>query len=211
MSDIFRKKILASYLHEEELYDVIWHTWLYYIRIIGSYTLVVLLLLSCWILAWALPQERSKIIQHVLWISCVIVYLSGLLKILDAYLDGLLITNMWLILFQRDGIFKQKSINLQWVSIETIVFEQDSIRDTFFKKWTLSIFVEDQKYVFHDVANPRQAVSTITSRKEKILWRVHYSENEVESEESLNKYEILVEALWEVVTEYVQKKNWSWL
>lgn len=118
---------------------------------------------------------------------------------------------MWLILFHRDGLFRQKAINLQRVSIETIVFEQNSLRDTFFHKWTLSILVEDQKYVFHDVANPRQAVSTITSRKEKILWRVHYSENEIESEESFNKYEILVEALWEVVSEYVQKKNWSWL
>jgi hypothetical protein len=211
MSDIFRKKILTSYLHEEELYDVIWHTWLYYVNIIGVHTLIIILLICWWLLAGVLPDIYSWIIQYTVGICCILVYLTWLLKILDAYLDGLLITNMWLILFQRDGLFKQKSINLQWVSIETIVFEQNSLRDTFFHKWTLSILVEDQRYVFLDVANPRQAVSTITSWKEKILWRLHYSENEVAPEESFNKYELLVEALWEVVSEYVQKKNWNWL
>jgi hypothetical protein len=211
MSDTFRKKILSSYLHDEELYEVIWHTWLYYVRIVLSHLLISFILIGMWLFIGSLPDGFQNIISYSLGICIVITYFSGLLKILDAYLDGILITNMWLILFQWDWLFKQRAINLQRVSIETIVFEQDSLRDTVFHKWTLSILVEDQKYIFLDVSNPRLAVSTITARKEKILWRVHYSENEVESEEAMSKYEVLVEALGEVVTEYVQKKQWSWL
>lgn len=210
MSSTFRQRILKSYLHDEELYEVIGHTRLYYVTIITTYILLMIIIMGTYILliGFVPSWQFTTILQTTLWVGVIAIYCSAVLKILDAYLDGLLITNMSLVLFQRDGLFRQKAINLQRVSIETIVFEQNSLRDTIFHKGTLSIFVEDQKYIFYDVANPRLAVATITNRKEKILWRVHYSENEVEPVE-FNKYEMLVEALWEVVSEYVQKKNWN--
>lgn len=211
MPHTFRQRILTSYLHNEELYEVIGHTWLYYLTIIPIHLLI---LIALWVLYGVVvisPLTDLSIVQWTIWLCIIIVYITALLKVLDAYLDGLLITNMWLVLFQRDGLFRQKAINLQRVSIETISFEQNSLWDTIFNKWTVSISVEDQRYVFEDVDHPRQAVASIVNRKEKILWRAHYSENEVESEEAMNKYEVLVEALWEVVGEYVQKKNGTML
>jgi hypothetical protein len=95
---------------------------------------------------------------------------------------------------------------MQWVSTETIMYEQQTFRDTLFKKWDIKITVEETAYSFKDANKPAEKVSNIIARKQKILWRHHYSENETVPE-AKDKYELLVEALWEVVSEYVEKKQ----
>ena len=76
-----------------------------------------------------------------------------------------------------------------------------------FKKGDITIRLEDEKIKFRDVSHPGEQVGKLLHRKEKILGRYQYHENETATEAGKDKYELLVEALGEVVTEYVDKKK----
>ena len=138
----------------------------------------------------------------------ILIYAKCLYDIADEYLDSLVITNRWLVLFRRNWLFSYTTDYLQRVSVESISEEQTSFRDTLFKKWDLKVRLEDEKYIFKEVGHPALQVNKLLHRKEKILWRYQYHENETQTEvDTKDKYELLVEALGEVVTEYVEKKK----
>ncbi len=200
-----KESIIRSYLQDEEVYEFIWHDITVYIKIILGYVslIAVLVLLWWWLEATIWSSVYSKYTFSVLLIG---LYWKWTVDILDRYLDALLITNMWLLLFTWDWLFKQTVVNMQWVSTETIMYEQQTFRDTLFKKWDIKITVEDNAYSFKDANRPAEKVSYIINRKQKILWRHHYSENEILPEWK-DKYELLVEALGEAVSEYVEKKQ----
>lgn len=202
-----RESLIRSYLQEEEVYEVIWHDITVFLKIALWY---ILLLVIVWALWYVLSNNigDSAVLRWIMWSFWLILYIKWTIDLLDSYLDALLITNVWLLLFTWDWVFKQTVTNLQRVSTETIMYEQNSFWDTLFKKGDVRISVEDMKYTFKEVAHPAEKVTHILGWKEKILWRYHYTENEVEPEEK-DKYELLVEALGEVVTEYVEKKNWK--
>lgn len=136
----------------------------------------------------------------------VVIYAKGLYEFIDRYLDALVITNMWLLLFKRNWLFSYKTTAMQWVSIETITDQQDSFADSIFKKGDITIRLEEELHLFKNVAQPAQKVASIITWKERILWTRSAYENEVD-ESAKDKYELLVEALWEVVSEYVEKKD----
>ncbi len=203
-----RESLIKSYLQDEEVYEVIWHDITVFLRIAIWYLLLLIVVRALWFVLHNSIWD-SQILRRSATVVWLWIYLKGTLDLLDSYLDALLITNRWLLLFTWDWLFKQTVTNLQWVSTETIMYEQNSFWDTLFKKWDIRISVEDMKYLFKEVWNPAEKVTQIVSWKEKILWRFHYTENENETESTeKDKYELLVEALWEVVTEYVDKKNW---
>lgn len=108
--------------------------------------------------------------------------------------------------FSRDGLRKQKINMLQWVSIESVSYEQNSFFDSLIDKWDVYVTLEDTTVKFTDVSSPAEVTNKLLEYKDKILWRHNYMENEVEHEWS-EKYNILIEALWEVVNEYVEKKK----
>lgn len=127
--------------------------------------------------------------------------------IFDEYLDSLVITDKGIIHFKRDGLWKQKAEMLSRVSIESVSHEQNSFWDSLIGKWDIKIKLEDVITRFDDVSDPAVVSNKILEYKDRILWRHNYMENEVKHEP--DKYNILIEALGEVVTEYVEKKKWN--
>ncbi len=97
---------------------------------------------------------------------------------------------------------------MQWISLETVTSEQNSFADTLFKKGDISIRLEEEEHLFRNVHQPSAQVSMILVWKERILGtRTSYENNP--TEQAKDKYELLVEALGEVVSEYVEKKDRS--
>ena len=134
------------------------------------------------------------------------VYLKCMYDIFDEYLDTLIATDKWLIHFRRDGLWKQKSDLIQRVSMESLSHEQNSFFDSLVNKGDVFIKLEDTSITFRDISDPANTTNKIIDYKEKILWRHNYLENEQNNELS-GKYNVLIEALGEVVSEYVEKKN----
>lgn len=201
-----RERLLSRYLGEEEIYDSIWHDFLRFLRIFVVYALFLWVLWLLWYLTTT-HVYKNDLVNYGFAIAWVVIYVKWIIEILDAYLDALLITSMGLVLFRRDGLFRQKVVNLQWVAIETVIHEQNTLWDKLFNKWDITIFVEDEQYSFRNAASPRWSVVKILERKDKILGRFRFVEENQEQVEDRSKYELLVEALGEVVTEYVEKKN----
>lgn len=204
---MLRKNIIYNYLQDQEIYTIIGHDMLVYIKIVGMYLsmLAIVFALYFWLSQYVVTWQTLQ--RIVTWLG-IIIYAKGLYDIADEYLDSLVISNKWLILFRRNGVFNYSTTYLQWVSIETISEAQHTLRDSLFQKGHLKIKLEDEKYIFKDVSQPSKKVSLLLNWKEKILWRYQYHENETPLEaEPWHKYEILIEALWEVVSEYVEKKK----
>lgn len=200
-----RTSLIKWYLQDEQVYEVIGHDLIVFVRIFVLYLLLLWAVFGVWFLLAQTPLPQTSIYRISLWLW-VIIYIKWTLDLLDKYLDALLVTNVWLILFERDGLFKQTATNIQRVSLETVMYEQSSFWDTILKKGDIKLFVEDMTYSFKEVHQPSKKVTRVISRKEKILGRYHYTENETDPTEP-DKYEVLVEALGEVVSEYVDKKR----
>lgn len=202
-----RNTLLRKYIDSEHIYEIMGHSVRVYIEIAAKYiALITIAALTYIYILWPIWYRRIQRLSAGVWI---IIYLKCLYDIFDEYLDVMLITEQWLIHFQRDGLWSHTSEILQWVSIESISDKQDTFRDSLVWKWNISIKLEDTITRFTNIENPSKTTSKILWYKEKILWRQNYLENEVRPipTESHDKYKILVEALWEVVSEYVDKKN----
>lgn len=200
-----REHMILSYLVDEEVYAIIGHDFLMYLKIAAFYMtlLLVLVVIRFGVTTYITDTWYVTLAVGLVWVW---IYTKGLFQILDRYLDALLITNKWLVLFRRDGIFKHKNLTMQRVSIETVSYEQNSFWDTIFKKWDITIYVEDEQHSFRNAAYPAESVAKILERKERIIGNAYVMENTID-DDSRSKYEMLVEALGEVVTEYVEKRK----
>lgn len=205
-----RHKLISHYLPHHELYDIIPHHGIVYLRTCGIYGAILALLTVSYRGITSYVQHES--IGTMRMILGVLTYWFFLVDIADKYLDGLIVTNMWLVHFTRDHLFKQTSTNLQRVSIETVSDARDSLRDKLFNKGDITLAVEDKEYAFRDISAPADQVAKILFWKEKIVGKHHYAEN-VQPEEAQPdpqkelKNEILIEALSEVILEYIDKKK----
>lgn len=189
-----------------EIYEIIGHDNLVYLRIALQYLLII-----CG--AFALYRVLAKYLDHQyrsIWfgIFWVLVYLKSMYDIADEYFDSLVVTNLGLVLFSWNWLFSYSTHSLQRVSIEAISEEQNSLWDRLFKKWDLHIKVEDEQFVFRETENPTLQIANIIKRKHKILGRNPYTEENELSDDRQDRFNLLVEALWEVVSEYVERK-WS--
>lgn len=200
-----REQVLRKYVHAEHIYDIIGHNVWVHIKNLLIYGGVILLLR---VVHYTILTIIDQQFLTTLWAAIGVgLYLKMIYEFLDEYLDCLVITDKWLVHFRRDGLWSQKVDLLSRVSIESVSHEENSLRDSLMWKWDLRIKLEDTVTTFIDVSDPSEVSNRILDFKDKILWRHNYLENEVRHEP--DRLNVLVEALGEVVDEYVKKKNWE--
>ncbi len=198
-----REQIIAKYVEAEHVYEVIGHNYWIFIQSAAKYVGLVIILWLVYVFAISpMQQPFLQTIWTVLWLA---LYGMCMYELFDEYLDVLLITDRWLVLFRREWLWNQRTDSFQWVSIESVSTVQDSFRDSLLWKWDLKIKLEDTITTFKDVAEPAHVMQMILEYKDNILWRQNYMENETRQE--WDKYNLLIEALWEVVSDYVEKKH----
>lgn len=74
-------------------------------------------------------------------------------------------------------------------------------------KWDITIRLEHWvDFPFENISNPKKEVDKIIQMKTRFMAPVQKAEEE-KSEEENKKFDILVEALWEVVQDYIWKWN----
>ncbi len=200
-----RTTLIKKYLADHEIYEVIGHHILVYIKIIIGY-LVILVAIALLYRLFVNKITNHPLVTRIAWGLGVIIYGVGLYKFMDEYMDALVVTNLWLLFFKWNWMFSYKTSSMQWVSIESVADQQDTFADSLFKKGDISIRLEEEDLIFRNVSQPSYQVATILKRKERILGTRSAYENE-NPEQAKDKYELLVEALGEVVSEYVEKKD----
>ncbi len=198
-----RDQIIRKYVEADHVYEIIWHDiWLYIWTAVKYTALIVLVGITYIFLIRPMWQSFLQSLWASIW---VLIYGKLLFDIFDEYLDTLIVTDRWLVHFRWNWIRNQKVENLQRVSIESLSYEQNSLLDSIINKGDIKIKLEDVTTVFKDISDPALVSNKLLWFKDNILWRHNYMENETRHEP--DNYNILVEALWEVVNEYIQNKK----
>lgn len=124
---------------------------------------------------------------------------------MNLYLDALIFSEKWITLFMREWIWDYKTDIFERDKIETISFNQNSVWDKIFGKWDITIKLEHGvDFPFDNVSWPKKQAWKIMRMKDYFLWQQRDIDlKDLQWEE--NKFNILVEALWEVVKEYMEK------
>jgi len=200
---MLRKEIIKKYVEVENIHHVIWHNGSILMREVLK---TFLFLFVAYIVYISISQYsnwhyRSRIFAGV-WLY---LFIKFVLNFLNLYLDALIFSDKWITLFMREWIWDYKTDIFERDKIETISFNQNSIRDKVFGKWDISIKLwHGVDFPFDNISRPKKQVWKIMRMKDHFLWQKRDRDlKDLEWEE--NKFNILVEALWEVVQEYMEK------
>lgn len=136
-----------------------------------------------------------------------ILFIKWMMDFLNLYLDCLILSKDHAILFLREGWLEYKTEIFAWNKINTISSSQNGLRNKIWSKGDLLIKLEfNTEFPFADVSNPKKQVAKLIMLKEQFLAREKKT-LEKDLEEDGQRFNVLVEAMSEVVKEYMEKQQ----
>ncbi len=207
-----RNYILKQYTTLSGSTIVLWHNGSCHTR---NFLQTLIWLCVLWLLytigLYSLPSA-IVIIQRSLWWLWVILYLRFIIEFLNKYLDSLIITPNGIIIFEWEGFLHYTLQQFDRNSIESISHSQDSLVDKIIGKWKIQLSIEHGiVFYFDNISSPHRIANQLWNYKQQYFWH-HSRKNESFDEhhlgwESSEKFEILVETLWEVIKDYMWKQK----
>lgn len=139
----------------------------------------------------------------------VIFFIKFCIDFLNKYLDGLALTKDGINLYLREGLLEYKTEVFDRNRIETVSHSQNSFRDKIFMKWDIIITLEHGiTFPFENISFPKRQASKILQLREENTLQSLQDFEDIELKENQNdKFSVLVEALGEVVKDYIDKKD----
>ncbi len=192
---------LKHYLKDAKILYIISHDSFIYMWMLFKYLLFLVLLYGAYWLVYTYIfqwDELNTLMTWIFGISWIMVYFYFIIDFLDYYLDSIVLTETGLVIFNWDWLLKYKTQTLNREAIDAVDNEQSWIFDVAFNKWNLTIRRENEKYKFEDVHNPNKKIELIMETKNDL------AKDETTVEPELDKFDILVETLWEIIKEYWQ-------
>lgn len=199
---MIRKAIIKKNINTSEIHHVVGHNGSVFFKILFKYFcyLAALLLIFLLLDRYLIRQYLSRVFAG-LWL---ILFVKFCMDFADIYLDCIVMTDAWITLYLREWLLEYKTDHFDWDSIETISFNQKWFRDRLFMKWDITITLDHGiEYPFEDISNPKKQVDKILQLKNRFSVPVEQRQEDAELE--WKKFDILVEALWEVVKDYMDK------
>ena len=130
-----------------------------------------------------------------------------MLDFLNLYLDCLILSKDHAILFLREGRLEYKTEFFSRNKINTISSSQNGIRNKIWSVGDIVIKLEfDTEFPFADVINPKKQVSKLITLKEQFMER-QKQVIEKDLHEDDQRFNVLVEAMSEVVKDYLDKSQ----
>ena len=202
---MIRKAIIKKNINTSEIHHIVGHNGSVFLKILFKYfCYLAVLLLIFLLLDRYIERPYLRRIFAWLWL---ILFAKFCIDFCDIYLDCIVMTDTWITLYLREWLLEYKTDHFDWSTIETISFNQKWFRDKLFKKWDITITLDHGiEYPFEDISNPKKQVDKILQLK----WRFSIPVAEENPELESKKFDILVEALWEVVKDYMDKDNNSY-
>lgn len=205
---MLRQYLLWRYVDLKDVEDILGHSPFIYLR--GALVYSVLLFVVYVIFAISQQYPEYQNVPYVKWIAGIIwlfIFFKRLLWFLNLYLDCILISKDSLTVFLRDWILEYKTEIIDWSKILVISHRQNSFRDKFCWKWDLLIQMwNDIDFAFNDISHPKKAASKLTLNKKN-----HDEAKKRKIEQDLEwdqrQFDILVDALWEVIRDYMETNN----
>ncbi len=139
----------------------------------------------------------------------IFLFIKWVLDFLNLYLDCLILSKDHAILFLREGRLEYKTEFFSWNKINTISSSQNGIRNKIWSVGDIVIKLEfDTEFPFADVTNPKKQVSKLITLKEQFMER-QKQVIEKDLHEDDQRFNVLVEAMSEVVKDYLDKSQYK--
>lgn len=200
---MIRKAIIKRNISTSEIHHVVGHNGSVFFGILFKYFCYLLVSLLIFLLL-----NRYFTRPYLKWVFAGIAFILLIkfcIDFCDIYLDCLVMTEVWITIYLWEGLLEYKTEHFDWDTIETISFNQKGIWDKLFRKWDITITLDhDIQYPFEDISNPKKQADIILQLKNRFSVPVQEPED---PEKDAQKFDILVEALWEVVKDYIDKDN----
>ena len=205
---MLRQYLLGRYIDLKDVEDILSHSSFIYLRGVLVYSVLIFAVYVIYAIFQQYPQYQwvpyVKRIAGIVWLF---LFFRRLLGFLNLYLDCILISKESLTVFLRDGILEYKTEIIDWSKILVISHRQDSFWDKICGKWDLLIQMwNDIDFSFSDVAHPKKSASKLTLNK-KQYEEMKKKKIEQDLEWDQRQFDILVDALWEVIRDYMENKN----
>ena len=202
---MIRKSIIEKNMNTSEIHHVIGHNGSVFFKIFFKYFFILWIFLLIFLLL-----DRYIFWEYLTWIfsfAWLIVFAKFCIDFLNIYLDALVMTENWVVLYLWEWLLEYKTESFDRERIETISHNQNGIRDKVFFMWDIMIRLEHGvEFPFEKVSYPKKQAAKILQLKNRFSYK---KDDIVEVENDDKKFDILVEALWEVVKEYIDKKDGS--
>jgi len=199
---MIRKAIIKRNINTSEIHHVVGHNGSVFFEILFKYFCYLAVLLLIFLLL-----DRYIARSYLRWVFAglwLILFVKFCIDFCDIYLDCIVMTDTWITIYLWEWLLEYKNDHFDRNTIETISFNQKWFWDKIFMKWDVTITLDHGiEYPFEDVSNPKKQVDTILVLKNRFSAPVEQKVEDPELE--WKKFDILVEALWEVVKDYIDK------
>ena len=201
---MIRKAIIKKNINTSEIHHIVGHNWSVFFKILFKYfCYLAVLLLIFLLLDRYIKREYLPRVFAWLWL---VLFVKFCIDFCDVYLDCIVMTDTWITIYLWEWLLEYKNDHFDRSTIETISFNQRWFRDKLFMKWDITITLDHGiEYPFNDISNPKKQVDKILVLKNR--FSIPVEQNQEDSELEWKKFDILVEALWEVVKDYIDKGN----
>jgi len=201
---MIRKAILKRNVNTSEIHHVIGHNGSVFFKIFLIYLWVLVALLLLF-----LVLDRYVTRPYLKWVfawAWFIALIKFCLDFFDLYLDSIVLVDTGVILYLWEWLLEYKTERFDRDKIESIWFNQKWLWDKLFMRWDIMIRLEHGvEFPFENVTNPKKQADKILQYK----WRFSVPVQVQESDQETKKFDVLVEALWEVVKDYIDKWEWE--
>ena len=205
---MLRKYLLGRYVDLKDVEDILGHSPFIYLRGVLIYSVLIFVVYIIYAISQQYPQYQGvPYVKRIAWIVWLLIFFKRLLWFLNLYLDCILISKDSLTVFLWDWILEYKTEIIDWSKILVISHRQNSLRDKLCGKWDLLIQMwNDIDFSFNDISHPRKSATKLTLNKKN-----HDESQKKKIEQDLEwdqrQFDILVDALWEVIRDYMETKN----
>lgn len=211
---MLRTILIKKYVNTSDIQWIIGHSPVVHLK----EAIIMLSLLFLFYVAYAviknlLPDLYSSIPVHYwdwgMGIIGIFLFIKWVLDFLNLYLDCLILSKDHAILFLREGRLEYKTEFFSRNKINTISSSQNGIRNKIWSVGDIVIKLEfDTEFPFADVTNPKKQVSKLITLKEQFMER-QKQVIEKDLHEDDQRFNVLVEAMSEVVKDYLDKSQYK--
>ena len=209
---MLRTILIKKYVNTSDIQWIIGHSPVVHLK----EAIIMLSLLFLFYVAYAviknlLPDLYTSIPTYYwdrgMGIIGIFLFIKWVLDFLNLYLDCLILSKDHAILFLREGRLEYKTEFFSRNKINTISSSQNGIRNKIWSVGDIVIKLEfDTEFPFADVTNPKKQVSKLITLKEQFMER-QKQVIEKDLHEDDQRFNVLVEAMSEVVKDYLDKSQ----
>ena len=200
-----KKWIVSKYITDQTIKYILPHSVSEYITLHTKVMifLCILIIVSVWV-------SQIIVSSEFLWIIAIVgtaLYFKYVYDFLSVYLDSVVLTNKGINILVVDGFMKYRMTFFGRKSIETVDFSQNGLWDYLIDSGNLTLSVDQgERFLIPWLYQPKKQANRIQKMKYEYLTQMQ--DSLPKDEVPIDKFEMLVDTLSSVITDYMKQGKW---